>query len=105
MRQIGFAQAYEVIAHDPARVLQSFFRPNRYLGGQPLSATVHRRADDRGKPGIEERLAAHHHERPVQVPIAARFLDRIEFTPFHVITSLVRCLLSSRRNDGAVLFA
>ena len=55
MRQIGFAQAYEVIAHDPARVLQSFFRPNRYLGGQPLSATVHRRADDRGN--LESRSA------------------------------------------------
>src|ERR1700734_1301545 len=58
MREVGLAEADQVIAHDPAFVLHAFVGADRDLGGQGFSGGENRRADHGRKAGINQGLAA-----------------------------------------------
>jgi hypothetical protein len=64
--QLHFAETDEVVAQDPAFMLQAFVDSDGDLGGESVSASEDRGADDGGESGIEQDLAAYHDEAPVK---------------------------------------
>jgi hypothetical protein len=86
--QLHLAEAYEVIAEDPAFVLQAFVDADRDLSGEAVTASQDGCADDGGKFGIDQGLAAYDYEATIEfgvVPgmIVARMMNAIDFAPSH----------------------
>ena len=72
----------EFVAVNAALVLQSFFSAYFYLRGEAVIAGINRRADDRGKLGIDENLAAYNDEDPILFRIMSRaFINPVELAP------------------------
>ena len=80
---LHFAETYEVIAEDPALVLQAFVDADRDLSGESVAASQDGRADHGGKFGIDQGLAAHDHEAAIEFGIVAGMMNAIDFAPSH----------------------
>jgi hypothetical protein len=85
--QLRFAEAYEVIAQNPALMFQAFVDTGGDLGRESVAASEDRRADDGGESGVDEDLAAHNDEAPVKFRVVCRMMNAIDFASFHLLIS------------------
>jgi hypothetical protein len=68
---LHFAETYEVVAEDPAFVLQAFVDADRDLSGESVAASQDGGADDGGKFGIDQGLTAYDHEAAIELGVVA----------------------------------
>ncbi len=85
--QLHLAETDEVVAQDRAFMFHAFVDTDRDLGGESVSASEDRGADDGGKSGIEQNLTAHDDEVTVEFRIIAgriiRMMNAIDFASSH----------------------
>jgi len=86
-RKQYLAEAHKVVAQDPALVFKPFVYADRDLGGKSVSTCKYGCTDDGGKSGIDERLTADYHERPVRLGIICRFVNAVKFSSPHARSS------------------
>src|SRR5208283_400050 len=61
---------------------------DRDLGRKSVAPSEDGCADDRGKPGIDQSLAAHDHEAAIELGIVAGMMNPIDFAPSQTAPSL-----------------
>ena len=74
---------------------QPFLDANRNLGRKSVSSAEDRCADDGGKPGVDQGLAADDHEAAEKLGIVTRMMNAINFASSH------RLALAARYTSGA----
>jgi len=104
---LHLAEAYEVVAQDPAFMFQALVDTERDLGGKPVSAAKDRRADDGRESGINQDLSAYDDEAAIKFGIVyahrtAGLMNAINFASSHVLVfaSVDLLLRISASDDG-----
>ena len=64
-------------------MFQPLVLSDRYLGGQSFAAAKYRGTNHSRKSGVDEHLAAYHHEATVTLRICSRLVNAIKFASSH----------------------
>ena len=86
--EVRFAKTYQVVTHNPARVLESLIRSYFHLGSQTFAAAEHRGANCGREFGRDERLPAYNEEDTKLLGVAARFVNSIQLATLHRLIRL-----------------
>jgi hypothetical protein len=96
--QLRLAEAYEVVAQDPALMFQAFVDSDRDLGRESVSASKYWCAHNGGESGINQDLAAHNDEAPIKFGVVTgrilasrmttRMMNAIDFASSHLVISV-----------------
>ena len=103
MRKIAFADADQVIAHDPAFMLQPLIDADCDLCGEVLSAGKNWRANHCGEARVNQHLPADDHKDTMLFRIAARLVHAIKFAAFHGLKA-ARALYKDTESNAFLLF-
>jgi len=86
MSEVGFAEAYKVVAHDPALMFQAVIGTNGNLRRQSFAVAKNGSTDNGRESGIDQNLTADDDKDAILFEITTRFVNAIEFTTLHTIS-------------------
>src|ERR1700731_4737554 len=96
--QLHLAETYQVVAQNPAFMLQTFADVDGDLSREAVSASEYRSANDVGESGVDQNLATNDYKAAVEFRIGvgkisvgkirARLMNAIDFASSHLLVSL-----------------
>jgi len=86
LREVRFSKTYQVVAHNPAWMLEPLIQAYFHLRSQTFAAAEHRSANCGREFGRDERLPADNEEDTKLLGVAARFVNSIQLATLHRLT-------------------